>query len=162
GAHEIHFGYVGCRRAVASPRVIPRPKPRAGLDHRDPISEMPVMHRGTTYWSKVHTDVASRQGTDRNRRVRRPIGRRARDRQVHAAQFRHHVGGSDVARLALISAHTESRVALQVLHRLVAFLMCECYVTRRHVILEIDEDFALALCAVLCRLCPTLEPSDAL
>ena len=56
----------------------------------------------------------------------------------------HHGQRIDVRRLALIGAHAECRIALQVLDREVAFFLGVFYVLRSHVGLEIDKGLAFA------------------
>ena len=63
---------------------------------------------------------------------------------VDAAQLRHDRKRVDVGGLALVGAHAERGVALQMLDRLVAFLMRELHVLGGHVVLEIDEGLAAA------------------
>ena len=85
---------------------------------------------------------AARDGAHGERRIGRPERRRARLRDRDAAIFRHQRERVDVRRLALVGAHAERRIALQVLDRAIAFLVRDLHVLDGHVVLEIDEGLA--------------------
>ena len=89
--------------------------------------------------SSVRADFVPGERAERHRRVRRAERRRADLRNRHAELGGQQREADDVAGLALVGAHAERRVALQMLDRAVAFARRERDVGDGHVVLQIDE-----------------------
>src|ERR1700689_1886755 len=91
----------------------------------------------------MRADTASGKCSHGNRR-KRWTKRRGRTRRYGcAAETRHDADGIDVAGLALLGAHAQGRVALQMFRRAVAFLVRDAQIRNRYIVLEIDERLAL-------------------
>ena len=105
---------------------------------------VPVMHRRSPDRGLVGADLAARDRSERDRRVRRPERGGADRGNLGAQRGGEHRESVDVAGAALIGAHAEGGVALEVLDRGVAFAHRELDVGHRHVVLEVDEALAVA------------------
>ena len=96
-------------------------------------------------------DAAPGNGAHGHGRIGRAEGGRAGRRDIDPAQARHDGERVDVAGLALVGAHAERGVALQMLDRLVALLMGDGEIVQAHVVLEIDEGLAACSCCAACQ-----------
>ena len=104
---------------------------------------MPVVHRRAPDRGLIDAHLTARDRAEGDRRVRRPKGR-GPDRGDPGAQGRgEHREPVHVAGPALVGAHAQRGVALEVLDRGVPFPHRELDVGHRHVVLEIDEALAV-------------------
>ncbi len=101
------------------------------------------MHRREALRAEVMAGAAPGERADGDARIGRPEGGGAGLGNADPAQPRHDGKGVDVAGLALVGAHAERRVALQMLDGLVALLMGQGQILHRHIVLQIDESLAL-------------------
>ena len=122
-----------------------RAPPQPGVDESRRRPRVPVVHRRCGAADGSGADLGAGERAERDRRVRRTEGRRAdRGDRLLAAALGHEREADDVAGLALVGAHAERRVALQVLDRAIALAMRRARCRDGHVVLQIDETLALA------------------
>ena len=88
--------------------------------------------------------VRARQGTDGDRRIGRAKHRGADLGNAGAAQARHHSQPRDIGGLALIRAHAERGVTLEMFDRAIALPMRQRDIVAGHIMLQIDKGLALA------------------
>jgi len=87
----------------------------------------------------VRTNFGTGNGAKRDRRVGWAKRRGADFRDRHIQLLRHQRQANDIAGLALIRAHAERGVALEVLHRLITFARRQRNVVDGDVVLQIDK-----------------------
>ncbi len=141
-ARIAHLGDIGLVHVRPGGTIEPRPHPGARLEHLGAVRDVPVVHRRAADRPEMAAGGAPGQGADGDGRVGRAEGRRADVGDGGLAQDSHGRECGKVAGLALIRAHAERGVALQVLDRLVALAMRECYVAGGDVHLKVDKRFA--------------------
>ena len=142
-AHELHFLHIGRLGRIAGPGVIPGALPQSGVDEGGAVLLVPVVERRAAHRAEVRAHRAACNRAHSERRVRRAESGGARVRNGDAAIFGHQGQRIDVGGLALVGAHAERGVALQVLDRAIAFLMRDLDVLDGDVALEINEGLAL-------------------
>src|SRR5579885_3296849 len=125
--------------ALARARIAARAQPEARLDPGGAGRFVPLVHRRPADRLEMPAGLASGEAADRDRRIGRPKGRDAHRRDRLAALLGQEGEAVDVARLALVGAHAERRVALQMLVRDEALARREADIPGGHVVLEIDE-----------------------
>ena len=130
------------RFAVAAIGIGPLPLADI-LEHRA-VGGMPVEHRRLAHRIEQGAAVPPGQRAERNRRVGRTEGRSAdglrRPAGFHAHQRQaDHIGG-----LALVGAHAQRCVALEMLDGAIVLPRRQGDILDRHIVLQIDERFALA------------------
>src|ERR1700681_3393375 len=103
------------------------------------MPDVPVVHRRVACRLEMRTGVLTRKNAERHRCVRRPKGRGAdcRDRAIEL--LREEREADDIAALALIGAHPERGVALEMLDRLVTLAHRERDVAHGDIVLRVDE-----------------------
>src|SRR5665213_4184127 len=98
-----------------------RAKPQSGLDPGRARRFVPIVHWRAADRLEMASDVAAGEAAQRHRRVGRPEGRCTDRRDRLAAQLSKQGESGDVARLALVGAHAESRIALEMFDRAISF-----------------------------------------
>src|SRR5258708_34606084 len=97
------------------------------------------MHRRAPDRLEMAADIAAGEIAERDRRIGRPEGCRSDGRDRLAADIRKNGEPIHVARLALISAHPERGVALQMLDRAEAFARRTLDIAYGPGVLELDN-----------------------
>ena len=141
-AHAARLAQGRGEQVLAGARVVARPPPEPGVDELGAGRDVPVVHRREPQRTEVRADLAAGERAERDRRVGRPEGRRPDRVDRLVAQVRHQGEADDVAGLALLGAHAERGVALEMLDRLVALAMGERHVVHGDVVLKVDEGLA--------------------
>ena len=100
---------------------------------------MPVVHGGAAHGSQVGANAAPCQRTERGGRIGWPKRGGAYALDIHAAFSSHDGQGIEIRGLALVRAHTQRGVALEMLHRHITFEVRQLDVVHRHVTLEVDK-----------------------
>src|SRR5213075_1377160 len=103
----------------AAARVRMRPLPQTGIDETSTLLFVPCMHRRVPRGLNMRTLRMPGKCAERYRRIRRAERRGADFGNGNAKLFAQDREPDDIARLALVGAHAERCVALQVLDRLV-------------------------------------------
>ena len=133
---------------LAGARIRMRPLPQARVDEARAVRDVPVVHRRVARRLDVRARIAcpgnapSVTGVYGGRNVVVPTcGNR------HAERLGQQREPDDVAGLALVGAHAERRVALQVLDRAVALARGERDVADGDVVLQVDEALVAVVAA---------------
>ena len=116
-----------------------RTLPQPCIDETGTVLDVPVVHRGFACRLDVRTGVLTRKSAERHRRVRRAKSRGADSRDRAIQLFGEQRQADDVACLALVGAHSERRVTLKMLDRLITLMHCERDVAHRDIVLQVDE-----------------------
>ena len=139
--HVLCFSIGRVLRRFAGARIRMRPFPQSRVHEARPVLDVPVMHRGIAGGLDVSAAFLSRECAQRHWRVRRPERRRSdlgnRSRGGSSEQR----DPDDIARLALIGAHAERRVTLQMLDRSVALARGKLEIVDGDIGLQVDEAF---------------------
>ena len=123
----------------AGARIRVRPLPQPCVDEARTVRDVPVVHRRVARRLDVRSGVDAGKGAQGDRSVGRPERRRAHGGDGEAELLREQRETDDVGRLALVGAHAERRVALEVLDRSIAFARGQRDVVDGHVVLPVDE-----------------------
>ena len=121
-----------------------RALPQSSIDEAGAVRGVPVVHRRVARRLDVRADFAPRDRAQRHRRVRRPEGGRADAGDRPLESLGEERKPDDVGSLALVGAHAERRVALEMLDRLVALARRERDVGDGDVVLQVDEALGAA------------------
>ena len=108
---------------------------------------MPVVHRGAALGLEMFPDVAARQDAQRHRRVGRAEGGGAGLRHVQRPGLCHEAQAVDIGGLALVCTHAQGGVALQMLHRHIAFALRQLHIGGGHVVLKVQKGLVTRVCA---------------
>ena len=141
-AHDRHFCLVRLGQAGAVAAVPEWPNPQAGFDLDAAMGQVPVVHGGTPHRLQVGADAASGQCADGGGGEGRTEGGGAHFLHPQAARCGHDGQTIQVRGFALVGAHAQRGVTLEVLNRLVTFAMRQFHVAYRHVMLEVDKGLA--------------------
>ena len=124
------------------------------LEHRAVVL-VPFVHRGLPHRVHQRAAIAPCECAEGDRRVGRPVGGGADLGHGLAERVGEDGEAVDVRRLALVGAHADGGVALDVLDRAEALARREPDVRRRHVVLMVDHVLGLTVAE---RLQPRHQP----
>ena len=145
GARRQALAVDGAGHVLAGAPVVPRALPLADVLEAGAGALVPVVHGGAPHDVRQRAHVAPGERPEGDRRVGWAEGGVTVGGDVGAAEAGQDGEAGDVGGLALVGAHAERRVALQVLDRGIAFARRQRDVGRRHVVLQIDEVLGAAL-----------------
>ena len=129
-------------------RAVPqRTQPQTRLQPHAAVRPMPIVHRGAAFGLEVFSDITARQNAQRHRRVGRAEGGGAGLRHVQRPGLCHQAQAVDIGGLALVCTHSQRGVALQMLHRHIAFALRQFHIGGRHVVLKVQKSFVARVCA---------------
>ena len=143
-AHSQRFPCDGRSLVLAGLRVVEGPLPLAHVLEDGAGFLVPGMHRRSANRVGQGADVTPGDSTERDGFVGRSEGRRAHCGNRRAKRAGKNRETRHVSGLALVGAHAQGGIALQVLDRLVAFPGRERDVGCGHVVLEIHESSRLS------------------
>ena len=116
-----------------------RTQPQPCLQSHAAMRPMPVVHGGAALGLEVFSNVASRQNAQRHRRVGRAEGGGASLCHVQRPGLCHQAQAVDIGGLALVRAHSQRGVALQMLHRHIAFALRQLHIGGGYIMLKVQK-----------------------
>ena len=146
-AHKFHLGLVSLPQRGAVGAVPQRAQPQAGFHLHAAVGFVPIVHGGAALWLEMRAHIAPGQRAQACRGVGRAEGGGACGSHVDAARSSHQAQAVEVGGFALVGAHAQRGVALEVLDRLVALAVREFHIGHGHVVLEINKGLVAGLVA---------------
>ena len=144
-AHKFHLGLVSLPQRGAVGAVPQRAQPQAGFHLHAAVRLMPIVHGGAALGLEMRPHIAPGQRTQAGRGIGRAECSGACGCYINTARSRHQAQAVEVGGLALVRAHAQRGVALEVLDRLVALAVRELHVGHGHIVLEINKGLVAGL-----------------
>ena len=140
-AHREALAIDRLAHGFAGLRVVAGALPAAYVLPRGAVGLVPGVHGGVAFGVEHVAGISSRGRAEGHRRIGWAKHRRARSVDLLSQRVGQDRDAVDVAELALVGAETQRRIALHMLHGLIAFAGGKLYVRRGDIRLQVDELF---------------------